>query len=374
MEKERISAGQLFALIVLFEMGTAVVVPIGLTAEQGTWLSILIASIGGILLFLVYDYLFRQYPDLPLSGYAQKILGKYIGWPLSLLYIPFFMYTAARDLRETGDLLITTAYTQTPILAVAGLMTLAVVYILFKGIEVLARMAEIYLMILIVLGALGNIFLVFSGVIEVKNLLPILEKGWKPILSTAYPNILMFPFGEMICFTMVFPYLNKRKSGRKTGIAALAVSAIILSFTHAVEVSVLGADMYGRSTFPIFTTITKVNIANFLQRLDAIALLTLIIGAFFKISIYCHAAATVASDLFKVQKKQNLLWPIGITVLFSSLSIASNFLEHLEEGKLTLYSYLPLFAVAFPLLLLTVHLIRKRFGYSSSNVSTDDKG
>jgi spore germination protein KB len=371
MLQERISSGQLFALIVLFEMGTALLIPVGFTAEKSVWLSILLASIGGILLYLVYDYFFRQYPDLPLSGYTRKILGKYIGWPLSFLYVPFFLYIAARDLREAGDLLVTAAYDRTPLFAVVVLMIIAVVYVLHKGIEVLARMAEIYLLILIVLGVIANVLVLFSGIIDFKNLLPVLGKGWKPILTAAYPYTLMFPFGEMICFTMIFPYLNKRQAGRKTGVKALMFSAIILSITHAVEISVLGIDMYSRSTFPLFATISFVNIADFLQRVDVIAILTLIIGDFFKISIYCYAAVIAASDLFKVQTKQKLVVPFGIIVLFLSMMIASNLLEHNEEGKLVVEFLLPIFSAVIPVLLLVVHLIRKRLGLYRSNVSGD---
>ncbi|MDQ1005493.1 spore germination protein KB [Neobacillus niacini] len=373
MEKERISPGQLFALIVLFEMGTALVVPVGFTGEKSVWLSILLASIGGILLFLVYDYFFRQYPDLPLSGYARKILGKYIGWPLSFLYVPFFLYIAARDLREAGDLLVTAAYDRTPLFAVVALMTISIVYVLNKGIEVLARMAEIYLIILIVLGVLGHVLVLFSGIIDVNNLLPVLGKGWKPVLRDAYPYIFMFPFGEMICFTVIFPYLNKLQAGRKTGVKALLFSAIILSITHAVEISVLGVDIYSRTTFPLFATISFVNIADFLQRVDVIAILTLIIGDFFKISIYCYAAVIVASDLFKVQTKKKLVVPFGMIVLFLSMMIASNLLEQFEEAKLVLTFLLPLFSVVIPLLLLVVHLIRKRLGLYGSNISGDHK-
>lgn len=373
MEKERISSGQLFALIFLFEMGTALVVPIGLTAQEGVWISILLALIGGILLFLVYDYIFRQYPDLPLSGYTRKILGKYIGWPLSFLYVPFFIYIAARDLREAGELLVSTTYDRTPLIAILALMIIANVYVLHKGIEVMARMAEIYLMIMIALGALGNTLVLFSGIIEVKNLFPLLAEGWKPVVKAAYPNIFMFPFGEIICFTTIFPHLNKLQSGRKTGLIALMFSAIILSLTHVVQISVLGADRYGRATFPLLSTISKVNIADFLQRFDPIALLTLIIGDFFKISVYCYAAMIVASDLFKVQNKQRLALPIGITVLFISVMIASNFSEQNEEGKLVIQFLLPLFSAVIPVLLLVVHLIRKRFGLYRSNISVDDK-
>lgn len=375
MEKVRINTRQLFALMVLFQLGTALVVPIGLQAEQGVWLAVFVALIGGIGLFLVFDYLFRQYPDLPLSGYARKILGKYIGWPLSFLYVPFLIYIAARDLREAGDLLVTTAYDHTPMLVINALMIIAIVYALYKGIEVLARTAEIYLMIMIVLGVIGNLLVLFSGIIDLKNLLPLLGKGWKSIFTAAYPYIFIFPFGEMaICFSMIFPYLNKRQSGRKTGVIAMIFAAVLLSMTHAVENAVLGTDQYSRATFPLFVTISKVNIADFLQRMDAIVILTLIIGDFFKIAIYCYAAVIVASDLFKVQEQRKLVLPIGMLILFSSMMIASNFSEQMKEGQLTLRFLLPLFAAVFPVLLLVVHLIRKRFGLYRSNIATNDKG
>jgi spore germination protein KB len=101
-------------------------------------------------------------------------------------------------------------------------------------------------------------------------------------LTTAYPNILIFPIGEMVCFTTILPYLNKSQLGKKTGVVALIFTGILLSWTHALQISVLGADMYSRQTFPLFVTIGKVNIADFLQRLDPIVILALIIGVFLK--------------------------------------------------------------------------------------------
>lgn len=143
---------------------------------------------------------------------------------------------------------------------------------------------------------------------------------------------------------------------------ALLFSGIILSVTHAIQISVLGEDIYGRAVFPLLTTIGKVNLADFLQRMDIIAILTFFIGDFFKVAIFCYAAVIVASDLFKVPKLQRLVLPVGIIVLYSSMMLASNFPEHLQEGKLNLIFLLPLFSAVIPVLLLAVHLIRKRFG------------
>ncbi|MGZ4161493.1 MAG: GerAB/ArcD/ProY family transporter, partial [Neobacillus sp.] len=97
MEKAKISAGQFFSLIVLFNFGTALVVSLGLQAKKDAWLAILFGAAGGVILFFIYCSLFRIYPQQPLISFIQTILGKYIGWPLSLLYILFFIYGGARD-------------------------------------------------------------------------------------------------------------------------------------------------------------------------------------------------------------------------------------------------------------------------------------
>ncbi|TWE05058.1 spore germination protein KB [Neobacillus bataviensis] len=361
MAKERIGVKELSALIILFELGTSLVIPIGFAAGQNVWVSILLALIGGILLFLLYNYFAIRYPGLSFSLYTQKILGKYIGWAICLLYIPLFIYIAARDLREAGGLLLASTYDRTPLFAINALMMIAVIYTVRKGIEVLARMAEIYLIIMIILGVLGNIFVLVSGMIEPKNLLPLFPHGLKPILTTAYPNILIFPFGEMVCFTTILPYLNKPQLGKKTGVVALIFTGILLSWTHALQISVLGADMYSRATFPLFVTISKVNIADFLQRLDPIVILALIIGVFFKISIYCFAAINVAAHLFKIEKPNKLVLPTGIIILFLSIVIAINAIEHLEEGVFIIRYILPFFCVGIPVILFFVDLIRKRF-------------
>ncbi|HTG71966.1 MAG TPA: GerAB/ArcD/ProY family transporter, partial [Candidatus Udaeobacter sp.] len=86
-----ISPTQLFSMIILFEFGTALVLPIGLTPGTNIWLSILLAMPGGILLYLLLVYFDKQYPSLILSSYIRKIFGNVIGWPISFLYILHFI-------------------------------------------------------------------------------------------------------------------------------------------------------------------------------------------------------------------------------------------------------------------------------------------
>jgi spore germination protein KB len=357
---EKISSRQLFILIFLFEMGTALVLPIGFSSQKDVWLSILIASVGGILLFLLYDYLFREYPNLLLSGYARKILGRNLGWIVSLLYAILFIYIASRDLRETRDLLVSSVYNQTPLMVIETMLIIVIIYALYKGIEVLARTAEIFFLVLLFLGLIGIISVILSGIVNLGNFQPILENGWKPVLRSAYPNILIFPFGEIFCFSTIFPNLNKTQSGRKVGITALAFSILILTLIHALEISVLGENKYSTTPFPLLRTIQKAYIGEILERLDIFAIIALIIGVFFKISIYLLSVINIISDIFNIQNKQNIIVPIAFIALIGSLIEASNISEHFKEGQWVIKFLLPPFFVVIPVLLGVVHWIRKQ--------------
>ncbi|GAA3333032.1 hypothetical protein GCM10020331_095490 [Ectobacillus funiculus] len=51
MEKAKISVIQLFAMMFMFELGSALVVSYGVTARKDAWLAILLGLCGGIALF-----------------------------------------------------------------------------------------------------------------------------------------------------------------------------------------------------------------------------------------------------------------------------------------------------------------------------------
>lgn len=362
MENARISPGQLFSLMMLFDIGTALVVSLGIMAEKDAWLAILLGGAFGLLLFIVYASLFRLYPELSLTGYMRVVLGKWIGWPLGLLYILFFLYGAARDVRDGGDLLASSLLDQTPLIVINAVMVMSVAYVLNKGIEVLARTAQIFLVVLVILGLLSNLLLFFSGVVEIKRLFPVLGNGWGPVIKTSLKQTIAFPHSEVICFTMIMPYLNQPKTGVRAGVAAVLISGFVLSYTSALNIAVLGNNIVGRTTFPLLYTISLINIGEFVQRLDVFVVTTLIIGNFFKVAIFFYAGVMAAADVFQIGDHRKLILPIGLLILLISMMISGSFTEHIEEGNLALRTVFVLFGMVIPLALLIAGRLKKRFG------------
>lgn len=343
MEKARISASQLFILMVLFELGTSLLLPVAIQANQDAWLSILLGMLGSLILFLIYCKLYSYYPSLLPTEYMQKILGKTIGSVLAFLYMFYFIYNMARVLRDLGEMLLTFSYSDTPLFIANALLILVIIYTVRKGIEVVARSGEVFFIFMYVLAVTGFFLIVCSGLIDFKNLQPVLEKGIFPVLKVVLVQTLYFPFGEAIVFSMILPYLNNPKKAKATMLCATGLSGINLTITMLINISVLGVDLTARSQFPLLSTVQSIQVADFLERLDVFFMLALVIGGFSKISILFYSAMIGTANLFKIKSPSQLSYPIGIIVLFMSLTISSNFQEHLYEGigiEMFLYKFL----------------------------------
>jgi spore germination protein KB len=361
LEKIKINPYQLFVLIVLFEMGSALVVALATDAKQDGWITLLLGMSGGIIIFFIYYRLFKFYPDIPLTSYVQKIIGKFLGRILAFMYIIYFIYIAARVLREFGELLTTTIYASTPLLIINALMILTIMYSIHKGFEVIARVGELFFIMVYILAILGFLLVAFSGLIHLENLRPILENGLMPVIKVAVAQTITYPFGEMIVFTMLLPFLNDKKKAKTVCITGMVLSGINITISAVINVATLGVDLYARSPFPLLNTVGKIEIGNFIQRLDVFFMLYLMVGGFFKITIYFYAAVMGAADIFRFKDQKKLCLPIGMMILFSSLAIASNYAEHTKEGLrfITIYLHYP-FQIMIPMMLLVIAFFRNR--------------
>ncbi|MFE7083975.1 GerAB/ArcD/ProY family transporter [Priestia megaterium] len=362
MEKAKISSSQLFILMVLFELGSALLVPLAIDAKQDAWLAILLGMVFSFALLLVYHRLYLYYPDLLPTAYMQRILGKVFGTILAFVYILYFMYDASRVLRDFGEMLLTFAYPDTPLFIANALLILVIIYTVRKGIEVIARSGELLFIFMYVLAIGGFILIVSSGLIDFKNLQPILEEGLSPVLKVVFTQTLYFPFTEVMVFTMILPYLNNPKRAKVTMLCATGLSGINLIITMLINVCVLGVNLTARSQFPLLSTVESIQVADFLERLDVFFMLALIITIFFKICVLFYAAVVGTADLFKIKSPSRLAYPLGLVILFLSIAIASNAQEHNHEGLKVamLVLHIPLLTIIPPLLLLVAFLKNRK--------------
>lgn len=372
----RIGPLHLFAWVTLFELGTAVVIPVGIEAKQDAWIVILLGCLIGVAFFAgVSGMLYKLYPNLPLTAYMRRIIGPVPGWLLGFAYLLYFIYIASRDVRDFVDLLSAAAYDVTPMFALAVFMLIAVSYTIYLGIEVFGRTAFLFFLICCGLFLLIVVLAVFSQMSDSRRMLPVLGEGWHPVMKALFPTSITFPYGEMIVMTMFLPYLNRTFKAVPICSGAIVFSAIMLCIVTFVNISVLGIEIASRATFPLFTSLSRLRLAEFIQRLDAIVLFLLIITSFFKIGTFMFASILAASDLFRVKNYRTLITPIGLIILFTTLTVSGSLTEHLQEGLkiVPYYLHLPL-QFAIPAGLLLIGLMRRGSRTSGSTGTSGSSG
>ncbi|GGI11926.1 GerAB/ArcD/ProY family transporter [Gottfriedia solisilvae] len=359
--KTTISGFQFFCMIFLFEVGTSSLYGLASDAKQDAWISLLLGSLFGCILFYVYIKLYELYPQQTFTKVTQEILGEYAGKLVAIVYMVYFIYIAARDLRDFEELLVITIFNASSLILIGILMMFIVMYGAHKGLETFARANEFifFLISIIILIIVG--FESIAKIYQINNLRPVLENGWKPVIKASFPLATTFPFGEVIVFTMIMPHLNKTNKALKVGIPALIFSGMVLIFFTLKNIMILGVSGYERATFPLLTAISYINIANFVQRLDPLIVIIMVIGGFVKIFLFFYCAVTCSAELFKVKKSSDVVYPISLLVVISSLWMAPNVLHHFKEGLeiVPFYMHIP-FQMIIPTALLIIALIQKK--------------
>jgi spore germination protein KB len=364
MNTEKISGLQLFYLMTGYVLGTAIILGLGLSSKQDAWITILIGMSGSLLLMAVFTQLAAYYPGDSLVEMLPKIIGKFLSYPVFLLYIFHFTYSAARASRELGDLIVTTILSETPIFVVIASFMLLMIYCLRGGVETFARMAEIVFPVYIFSLILIWILLFSVDQFDLKNLTPILGNGLKPVLKEAIPAAINFPFGETIVTMMLFPYLGNKKHARRIGMSIILLGGLLLTVNSIMMISVLGPEIYSRDIFSLLAATQMVSVADFLERFDALVILMMVAGVFFKVGAFTFAAAVGISQLLRLKQNRSVILGLGSIIPPLSLVTASSFVEHIEIG---FYYYIPYIhttlQIILPFLFLCIAFIRKKLGH-----------
>jgi spore germination protein KB len=357
---EKLSLWQFFLLIFIFETGSSVIVVIAGEAKKDAWISVLLATFIGILLMYFYLTIVRKGDNQNLFQIIQFCFGKYIGNIIILGYIVYFFYIASRVLRDFGELMVSTIFTNTPIEFLSLTMMLLIAYILTLGVEVLGRTSEIFIPYIVLFIIFVGVGVVMSGEMEFTNILPVFENGYKPILNAIFPTLITFPFGELVAFMLIIPLVTKVKSAKLVSLVSVFLSGLLLVYATLIQIGTLGENVRSRSNFPLLSAAREISLLNFIERVDLLVVFIVMFGIIVKVSVFFYGGLIGVEQIFKKSYRQFVL-PLAFLLAFSSVVISKDFAEHIEEGLVIIpyFFHLP-FQIALPCLILIILFIKKR--------------
>lgn len=93
----------------------------------------------------------------------------------------------------------------------------------------------------------------------------------------------------------------------------------------------LGHDIALRSNFPLLSAARLVSISNFLQRIDAIVVFSMMLGTLVKSCIYIYGGLKALEYIFN-QTFRYFSMPMACVVGVFTTLIARNYSDHMNEG------------------------------------------
>ncbi|MTI46344.1 GerAB/ArcD/ProY family transporter [Sporosalibacterium faouarense] len=356
MNKEIISNKSAISLIVLFIFGSSLILPTATDAGSDLWISILLAIVFTIPIFLIYSRILSLYPNKDLFDILIIVFGKWIGKFLCLLFSWFAFHLGVLVLRNFGSFIITVSFPETPMIVPMIFLGLLGVWVVKEGIEVLGRWSWIFFIFNAPAPTLVTLLLIPK--MDFNNILPLFYNGSKAILKGTF-SAFSFPFGEVVILTMIFFCLSNRKSSYKVFLSGLFIGGIPLAGISLVEILVLGPDLYKASYFPNHSVATKIGLGDFLQRLEILVLIAAVTGGFVKISVCLMACSNGIAKVFNLKDYRSVIFPMGLLMINFSYLIYDNVMEQIAWADEIWPYYAFLFQAILPIIVFIIAEIRK---------------
>lgn len=353
----QISLNQLTTLIILFLIGGSTLSSTARYAGQNIWIVLLLSSFFGAILFTIYHRISKIHNYKGLPDILKSTFGRYLGTGLLLSYAGFFLFrTLAVGSYMTNMAQETLMYGASQRLVIAMLL-ITVIIITLYGLNVIGRSSEIFLFIIFLCMMPFLLAIFTSNVFKTENLVPILAQGL-PGISLDVVRTTFFPFGELIVFLMIFPYIAQEgnKSILKRSYIAILVSVLLMVAIDLTTVALLGNTLTSNFEYSFYNAMQLVGIHGFIERLDPLAIVIMLTSEYFKLTLYFFVTVLAFQSLNKQFKFKIIL--IILSILIFCLAPLVQFHENGFRMETTPFRILPIFELAIPLLIWIVSEIQ----------------
>ncbi|WP_236343017.1 GerAB/ArcD/ProY family transporter [Paenibacillus plantiphilus] len=326
--KESINNMQMVFLFFGYLIGSVLIIipgPLVTMAKNAAWISILIAMAFGILLLQVILYLQRKHAGLTFIGYSRKLVGYWPTVVIAGLMLTMAFHMAAGIFLDVAGFMNSMMMPETPPYVFMGLMFIIAALLLHSGIEAIARIFSILVLIMLLFWFVVLVLLIPSY--HPEFLRPILPDGYKPLLLGTYLSF-GIPFGEVILFALVLPYagIKQMKGLNKALVWTMIGCGVVLMLSTVCTIMALGP-FAAEKKYSLFTLAQLVEIGDIIERIESISGMTMILGSLMKGTVTLFAIQTIIADVFGIKDSRMLTNPLCLLSMLMAMTLPATMQE-----------------------------------------------
>ncbi|MDO4369591.1 MAG: GerAB/ArcD/ProY family transporter [bacterium] len=197
------------------------------------------------------------------------------------------------------DFLISQFLTRNSYYFVAIFISLVVSYCVSKNLETISRTSFVLFLISLVTILISWICL--SGYIDFENFKPLIDSSYTNIAKSTF-IILTFLSAPLIYIIDLKHKVRNKKNFERKLILSPMISAFLLFGFIFLIIGIYGIDLSSMFIYPIYSLFKKIEILGFIERIENISTLVLIIPFF---NMFCYLVYYMKENILKFIKSKN---------------------------------------------------------------------
>lgn len=355
MDNEKLSSRQGLSILIMFILGSTLILAPWREGGKDGWASIFIAMVMIVPMFFVYSRLISIFPGKDLFDLQQELFGKIAGKITTFFLVWYSIHLCTLVNRNMSEFIQIVSLTDTPLFTIAIVGGVFYIWIVKGGIEVIGRYAAFIMPLSLISIIVVSVLLIPK--LNADNLRPIMYNGITPVLKGA-ASVFGFPFAETFLFTIVFNSLENKNKTFKIYLLGMSISGFFLIATAIRNIAALGETVNSVVYFPSYLAVALVNIQDFIDRIEVLVGADFIFLGFLKCSICLYAACKGFAKIFNIKDYRQITAPIGLMVSIMSIFIYKSTMEMYEWASENYIYYIVPFSIILPIITLIAAEIR----------------
>lgn len=318
------------------------------------WITVLLGGVIIVLVILVMVKLSQQFPNHTIYQYSKRIVGAIPASALCLLLILYFIIIAGFEIRVLAEVTLFFLLEGTPIWAIVIPFIWIGTYLVFGGINSIARVFQIIFPISILIVVLS--YSLSMKLFDINHLRPVFSEGVLPVIQGLKSTVLVFAGCEVV-MTLV-AHMQHPERAVKAMMAGIGIPLVLYLFTVVMVIGGMSTDSVLRSTWPTIDLLRSFEVAGlFFERFEFPFLVIWIMQMFCNFTSSYFNASLGISQVFRI-KIHPVIFGL-IPVIFITAIVPKRMNDVFGLGSSIGMMGIILF-VLLPVMLSIVFMIRKK--------------
>lgn len=282
-------------------------------AKVDSYMSPLFAGLLGIIILLMFIYIFNYEPDKTIIEKNKHLFGNILGTIINYIICILFLLIGVTLIYNITNFAISQFLAETPLLTFMILLGIIIVYNVSLGIENISRVGFIFFGIICFLTIISTYGAYKT--IDLSNIKPILEYG---IDKPLYGGIFLL-LGDIVpLFTLLIVkknYLIDKEKSTKHLIIFYILSILFIFMAIFLTMSSLGIYLSLEYQYPEYTVLKKITLFEFIDRIENFIYIKWILSTVMYLSLIIYYIS------YNVNKNSKKLVPTILVAIIIAISL-----------------------------------------------------